>query len=104
LDTFVFNTDPVAANADTITDFNVVDDSFRLDNAAFTGLIDGALPAAAFVANLTGIAATAAQRILYETDTGFLFFDADGNGAGARVQFATVSVGLALTSADFTVI
>ena len=35
------------------------------------------------------------------TDSGALFFDADGSGAGARVQFATLGTGLALTAADF---
>ena len=36
--------------------------------------------------------------------TGQLFYDADGNGAGAAVQFATLATGLALTASDFQVI
>ena len=32
------------------------------------------------------------------------FFDADGNGAGAAVQFATLAGALALAASDFTVI
>lgn len=43
------------------------------------------------------------DRIMYETDTGRLYFDADGSGAGACVQFATLAANLALTSADFFV-
>jgi serralysin len=43
------------------------------------------------------------DRIIYETDTGRLFFDADGNGAAAKVQFATIGANLAVTSADFFV-
>ncbi|MBD2300691.1 calcium-binding protein, partial [Nostoc sp. FACHB-190] len=32
-----------------------------------------------------------------------LFFDADGTGAIARIQFATLSAGLSLTNADIFV-
>jgi len=101
LDVFFFNTRP-DGNYDEITDFIVADDTIRLDDAAFAGLATGAL-AAAFAANTSGLATTAAHRIVYETDTGALFFDADGNGAGARVQFAALDAGLALTAADFFV-
>ncbi|MGC1479283.1 MAG: hypothetical protein WA771_02165 [Chthoniobacterales bacterium] len=59
-----------------------------------------ALAASAFTANLSGQATTAAQRIVYETDTGALWYDADGSGGGARQQFAELTAGLALTSAD----
>ena len=103
-DVFVFDTALSTGNIDQITDFSVVDDTIRLGDAVFAGLATGFLAAGAFVANLSGQATTATQRILYETDTGRLFFDADGVGGAARVQFATISVGLALTSADFEVI
>ncbi|HYI47238.1 MAG TPA: hypothetical protein VEX35_02125, partial [Allosphingosinicella sp.] len=67
-----------------------------------TGLTPGSLPAGAFV---TGSAAgDADDRIIYNGATGQLYFDADGNGAGAAVQFATLSPGLALTGSDFFVI
>jgi len=102
-DTFVFNTALGVGNIDRITDFNVVDDTIRLDDAIFVGLATGTLAASAFAANLTGQAATASDRIIYETDTGRLFFDSDGVGGTARVQFATLSTGLALTNADFFV-
>jgi Ca2+-binding RTX toxin-like protein len=62
------------------------------------------LTAAAFAANALGVATDAFDRVIYETDTGNLFYDADGNGAGAAVQFAVLSPGLALTNADFFVI
>ena len=102
-DSFIFNTPLGAGNIDTITDFSVVDDTIRFENAVFTGLKDGVLSADAFAANLTGFADDASDRIIYETDTGRLYFDPDGSGAGARILFATLAAGLALTNADFFV-
>ena len=102
-DTFVFNSALGSGNVDRIRDFNVADDTIRLDDAVFVGLARGTLSASAFAANVTGRATDALDRIIYETDTGRLYFDADGSGAGARVHFATLSASLALTSADFFV-
>ena len=69
-----------------------------------TGLALGALAAGAFVANITGTATTAAHRIIYETDTGFLWFDSNGNIAGGRVQFADLAGGLAMVAGEFVVV
>ncbi len=102
-DVFVFDTG-IGSAIDTITDFNVTDDTIRLDDSIFAGLSLGALAAGAFVANAAGAATLASHRIIYDTDSGALSFDADGNGAGASVQFATLSAGLAMTAADFVVI
>ena len=49
-------------------------------------------------------AADASDRIIYNSATGALYFDVDGVGGAAQVQFATLTAGLALTAADFTVI
>jgi Ca2+-binding RTX toxin-like protein len=102
-DTFIFNTQLGVGNIDQITDFDVVGDSIRLDDAVFLGLATGTLAASAFAKNLTGQAATASGRIIYETDTGRLFYDSDGMGGAAGVHFATLTAGLALTNADFLV-
>jgi Ca2+-binding RTX toxin-like protein len=102
-DTFVFNTALGAGNVDRITDFTVTDDTIRLDDAIFVGLAPGSLAVSAFAANLTGTAADGLDRIIYETDTGRVYFDADGSGAGARVHFATLTSNLAVTSMDFFV-
>ena len=102
-DAFVFAT-AIGVSVDVITDFSVVDDTIRLEDHVFAGLAPGALAAAAFVANTSGLATTAAHRLIYESDTGALFFDADGTGTTARVHFATLSTGLAMTAADFVVI
>ncbi|MGD9917046.1 MAG: calcium-binding protein [Paenirhodobacter sp.] len=103
-DAFLFNTALSTANADRITDFSVADDTIRLDDAVFTGLVRGRLPGTAFTANETGLATDALDRIIYETDTGRIWFDPDGTGAESRVLVAAVDIGLALTSADFYVV
>ena len=105
-DSFVFNTALNAAtNTDTITDFSPVDDTLVLENAIFTQFVaNGAIPAGTFVANAGGVAGDANDYLLYNTTTGTVSYDADGNGAGAAVAFVTL-VGIpALTAADFTII
>ncbi|MCT7662441.1 beta strand repeat-containing protein [Shinella kummerowiae] len=103
-DVFVFDTTLGATNIDSITDFSFVSDTIRLDNAVFNAIVGvGFLSAAQFVANTSGTASDANDRIIYETDTGKLFYDSNGNAAGGSVQFATLSAGLGITSADFFV-
>ena len=101
-DTFVFTTALGAGNIDTIVDFSAADDTILLENAVFTGLTAGALAAGAF--NTGAGASQTDDRIVYNSATGALLFDADGNGAGAAIQFAAVSAGLALIAGDFFVI
>jgi Ca2+-binding RTX toxin-like protein len=103
-DTFVFNSALGAANVDIITDYAVATDQILLENAIFTGLGAGVLGAAAFSSSIDGVATDASDRIMYETDTGFLWFDADGNNAGVRVRFADLTGGLAMTAGEFTVV
>ena len=103
-DIFVFNTAFAFDNIDTITDFVTADDTIQLENAVFAGLAAGALAGAAFTANAAGTATQAVAQIIYETDTGKLFFDADGTGGSLAVQFAVLDAGLSLGAADFFVI
>jgi serralysin len=92
-------------NSDKITDFRPVDDTIRLDNAVFTKVgKNGFLKAAAFHANMTGKAHDASDRIVYERDTGKLFYDADGTGKAAGVHFATLTNKAAVTVKDFYII
>jgi Ca2+-binding RTX toxin-like protein len=105
-DTFVFNSSLSAAtNVDTIVDYLAAADTIHLDNAVFTALTTvGPLSAAAFRANTTGLAGDATDRIIYETDTGKLFYDFNGNAAGGGVHFATLSGAPTITAADFVVV
>ena len=41
---------------------------------------------------------------MYDSATGALFYDSDGVGGTAAIQFAELSAGLALTSQDFLVV
>jgi Ca2+-binding RTX toxin-like protein len=102
-DTFVFNTKLGASNVDTITDFSVADDRFLLSDAIFTQLNTGVLAGGYFRANTTGLAQDSNDHIIYETDTGELYYDSNGSGAGGSVLFAKIAVGLSLTNADFSV-
>ncbi len=106
LDSFVFNTAPNAStNVDTIKDFIVADDTIRLENAIFTAITGtGTLTAAQFVKNTTGLAADASDRIIYETDTGELYYDSNGSAAGGSVHFATLGTNLGITASDFLLI
>ena len=103
-DSFLFRTALGTANADRINDFDAASDTIQLENAVFRGLAAGRLSAAVFVKNTSGTAADASDRIIYETDTGKLFFDRDGTGAIAKVHFATIGTGHAVTNADFFVV
>ncbi|EBW2250230.1 calcium-binding protein, partial [Salmonella enterica subsp. enterica serovar Enteritidis] len=64
----------------------------------------GRLSAAAFKVIGAGGAVDASDRVIYDSGTGALFYDADGSGSGARQQIAWLASGLALTNAEFLVV
>jgi serralysin len=103
-DAFTFVVRPgAAAGVDTVVDFTPVDDRFRLDDAAFGGIgAPGVLAAGAFRRGLA--AGDAGDRIVYDAQSGRIWFDADGSGAGAAVLFARVDPGTALGAADFWIV
>ncbi|MBP1862247.1 beta strand repeat-containing protein [Rhizobium herbae] len=101
-DNFLFDTALGASNVDGITDFSFVNDTIRLDNAIFNAIIGvGVLSASQFVANTSGTSADASDRIIYETDTGELYYDSNGTSAGGSLLFATLSPGLGISNTDF---
>jgi Ca2+-binding RTX toxin-like protein len=108
-DVFVFDTRPnKSSNVDKIYDFNPRYDSIQLDNAVFTKLGSGsAARPVKFKADMFVKGKTAQDRedrIVYDKDTGALYYDKDGTGAAAQVKIATLSKNLALTHNDFFVI
>ena len=102
-DTFAFTSALGAGNVDTLFDFSVADDTIALDDAIF-GAIGATLDAGEFRSGAGSVAVDADDRIIYNSTTGALFYDADGVGGADAVQFATLTPGLALTVSDFSVI
>ncbi len=101
-DTFAFSTALGGGNVDQIVDFESGIDTIALDDAIFSTLSPGNLAPGAFA---TGTAATEADdRIIYDQNTGNLYYDADGSGAGAAVLFGTVNGAPHLDSTDFAII
>ena len=102
-DVFRFADTLGATNVDTVTDW-AVGDRIQLENAIFTRLTStGVLASTRFAANDMGRAMDANDHVVYNTTTGALSYDADGSGAGAAVQIATL-VGIpTLSAADFTI-
>ena len=107
-DTFVFDTAPSAGNVDQVTDFVSASDRLDFDNALFSALgADGNFAAgdARFAAGAGFTAGRdASDRVVYDTNTGNLYYDADGNGAGAAQLVATIQGHPAVAATDITVI
>jgi hypothetical protein len=101
-DTFTFDTKPGSSNVDMIVDFNVADDTIRLNDTVFTKLKYGQLSSSSFVTGEKAL--DAGDRIIYNDKTGALSYDADGTGSAAAVQFAMIENLAKLTAADFIVI
>ena len=106
-DAFVFNIAPSSGNVDTITDFNVGNDTIRLENTGaglFNALPIGSLAASAFkLIGPGGGVVDASDRILYQQSTGQLFYDSDGSGAATAVLFAVLSNMPVIDQTDFVV-
>ena len=101
-DAFTFNTElDGLSNVDFIADYNIAQDSIRLDNSVFSGLPTGRLSTDAFTSG--NAATTATHRIIFNGLTGEISFDADGSGSGDAVVFARVFPGLALNEREFFV-
>ncbi len=102
-DKFVFENNPVKSNMDTITDFSVKYDSIHLEKDIFTkaGPL-GRLKASAF---WTGSSAhDKSDRIIYNDDTGYLYYDPDGTGSASKKVIAKLSKNLSITEKDFFIV
>ena len=97
-----------AGNVDQVTDFVSASDRLNFDNATFTALgADGNFAAgdARFAAGAGFTSGRdASDRIVYDTTTGNLYYDADGSGAGAAQLVATLQGHPAIAATDITVI
>ncbi|MEZ0231302.1 MAG: M10 family metallopeptidase C-terminal domain-containing protein [Methylophilaceae bacterium] len=103
-DFFILNTSLNATiNVDTITDFVSGEDKLYLDNAIFKKLgVDGYLDSPNF--HVGNTAQTTSQFLIYDDQTGKLFYDADGSGAGKGVLFANLGIGTTLEVGDIQIV
>jgi serralysin len=87
----------------TFTDFKVIDDVIGIEKIGFKGgLTLGTLKADQF--RIGSSAQDSSDRFIYNKSTGALYFDRDGIGGSAQIQFAKLSAGLSLTNQNFHVL
>lgn len=104
-DTFLFDTALNAtSNIDTISDFVSGSDSIDLSKKIFTAYkkSGGDDLSADFVVGTAALDET--DHFIYDSATGNLYYDADGNGAGAAVQFATLTGAPTLAASDLNIV
>jgi Ca2+-binding RTX toxin-like protein len=107
-DTFVFDSRPSFGSAeDAVTDFVSGTDKLTFDNAAFTAIGGAGSFSAGDARFASGAGFTSGRdtsdRVIYNTTTGELFYDADGSGAGAAQLIARLQGAPALAATDITV-
>ncbi len=103
-DTFVFSATPGAANADSVSDFISGLDTMQLDATVMAALGASGRFSSSDARFFAGAAAhDADDRVIYNSASGQLWYDADGNGAGSQQLLATLSAGVALTASDIVV-
>ena len=99
-DGFYFDTALDAGNVDQIQFFKVADDTIFLERTIFAEVKTGAA-----LADYAFQEGTKAQdwddRIIYDQDSGKIYYDADGKGSVSAILFARVAEGTVLTHADF---
>ena len=100
-DTFLFDNLAIGG-ADTVRDFTHGSDLLAFDADVFTALA-GSLDLNANV--VVGPAALDANDFLvFDSTTGALYYDENGNGAGGQVQIATLSGLTGVSGADVTIV
>jgi Ca2+-binding RTX toxin-like protein len=106
-DTFIFR-EMGTANADRISDWASGSDKLHLDDAAFTAIGASGNFASGDGRFWAAAGATAGHdandRVIYNTSTGNLYYDADGSGAGAAQLIATFGGIPAVAATDIVVI
>ena len=94
-----------AANADTVASFDTNWDRIQLDAAGFANIGASGRFSSGDVRFFSGTAAhDADDRIIYNTSTGQLYYDADGAGGADAQLVATVQGAAPVTANDIWVI
>ncbi|MFC3127524.1 hypothetical protein ACFOD4_20875 [Pseudoroseomonas globiformis] len=92
----------LTGSSDSIVDFSVGEDKIQLDISVYAGLPVGQLAEDAFA--VSGTAGEDNARIIYDTDTGDLFFNGYGACGSETMVFATLTTKPAdLSASDFFV-
>ena len=115
VDVFGFNTVPnKITNLDAITDFVSGTDKLQFSKAVFAKIttvagagLGATLTATEFVSSkIATSSATATAHFIYNSTSGGLYYDADGNGKGAAVDIAILGTVThpALTAADILIV
>jgi Ca2+-binding RTX toxin-like protein len=107
-DLFMFLQGAVTGGVDRITDFARGTDEVLFENAVFGQLGASGAWAGGDGRFRSGAGVTTGQdstdRLIYNTSTGGLYYDADGSGSGGAQLIATFAGNPALAATDFTVI
>ena len=100
----MFDTKLKASNVDTILDFTHNADRIALDAGVFKA-IGSSLSASEFRAGAGVVTAfDRNDRIIYDTQTGALYYDRDGSKSGVAIQFATLTGAPAIDAGDFLIV
>ncbi|MFM8499811.1 MAG: M10 family metallopeptidase C-terminal domain-containing protein, partial [Chakrabartia sp.] len=104
-DKFVFSKTLALAGIDIITDFSVQDDKIVLSKSVFSALQGSSLKTSEFLSAAGAIGAmTAETRIAYDTLSGGLYYDPDGNGPQEPMLFALLVGTPTVGSSSFVLI
>jgi serralysin len=107
-DSFVFREPAFNSNFDRIADFASGSDTLRFDDVAYGeigALGDFAAGDDRFFAGAGARSGVDAEdRIIYNTSTGQLWYDADGSGPGGQLFIASLQGAPALAASDIAVI
>ena len=88
-------------DADTLLLFNSMKDKVVLHHDIFEQIGVGTLTSTAFVKGTT--AADADDRIIYDSATGSLYYDADGSGSAQQILFAHITPTSGFGAANFVI-
>ena len=107
-DQYVFASAPGSANADMVQGFASGADKIVLDNSVFAAVGGAGNFAAGDGRFNAGAGFTSGQdsndRVIYNTSTGQLFYDADGSGSGGAQLIATLQGNPTISATDVAVV
>lgn len=101
-DCFLFDTAPAIGNVDRIGDFETGVDKLVLSSSIFSALAPGSLADDAFITGRHALSAN--QHLIFNGDTGALYYDADGVGGADQLLIARLLDDALLIATDLLII